>query len=166
MIQTATISAPTSIHSNVSMPCSSFRYPRTFFIPASSCAPRRLCGEACDGTALSCICDLLIPAAMSRIPWPASPPSCGRLTARLHLVRPHVWEPVALQRQHHGRHPIPRNPEPHGSRLGHLQLVLGNLAEEAGLLQHLENQRSLPTVVVESHDHERLRVAHSIPFGP
>src|SRR5260370_2282725 len=58
---TPPISAPTAIHSSVSMPCSSFRYPRTFFIPASSCAPRRLCGEACDGTALNCTCDLLIP---------------------------------------------------------------------------------------------------------
>src|SRR6266851_8627397 len=43
------------------MPCSSFRYPKTFFIPASSCAHRRSCGEACDGTALNCTCDLLIP---------------------------------------------------------------------------------------------------------
>src|SRR5882724_2407216 len=161
MIPTATISAPTAIHSNVSMPCSSFRYPRTFFIPVSSCAPRRLCGEACVGTALNCTCDLLILAARSRIPWPASPPSCGRLTARLHLVRPHVWEPVTLQRQHHGRHPIPRDPKPHRSRLDHLELVVGDLTEEACLLEHLEDQRSLATVVAELHDHERLRVAHA-----
>src|SRR6266849_5229405 len=124
------------------MPCSSFRYPTIFFIPASSCA-------------------LLVPAARSRILSPASPPSCGRLTARLHLIRPHVCEPVALQGQHHGCHPIPRDPEPHGSRLDHLELILGDLTEEPCLLEHLEDQRSLATVVVELHDHERLSVAHA-----
>src|SRR5229473_1802169 len=52
------ISAPTAIHSSVSMPCSSFRYPTIFFIPASSCAHRVLCGEACDGTTLDFTFDL------------------------------------------------------------------------------------------------------------
>src|SRR6266852_5066332 len=52
------ISAPTAIHSRVSMPCSSFRYPTIFFIPASSCAHRVLCGEACDGTTLDFTFDL------------------------------------------------------------------------------------------------------------
>src|SRR5260370_41310195 len=55
------IRAPPGTHPTVSIPCSSFRYPTILFIPASSCAPRRLCGEACDGTALNCTCDLLIP---------------------------------------------------------------------------------------------------------
>src|ERR1044071_6424395 len=117
-IATAMISAPTAIHSSVSIPCSSFRYPTILFILSSSCAHRRLCGEACDGTALNCTRGPLFLAAMSRIEWLASPPSCGRLTTRLPLVRPHVWEAVALQRQHHGRHPIPWDPEPHGVRLG------------------------------------------------
>src|SRR6266849_7216179 len=143
------------------MPCSSFRYPTIFFIPASSCAHRVLCGEACDGAALNCACGLLVPAARSRILAPAAPPSCGRLTARLHLVRPHVCEPVALQGQYHGCHPIPRDPEPHGSRLDQLELVLRDLAQQACLLEYLEDQRSLATVVVELHDHERLRVAHA-----
>jgi len=39
--------------------------------------------------------------------------------------------------------------------------VLRNLTEEACLLEHFEDQRSLFTVVVELHDHERLRVAHA-----
>ena len=35
------------------------------------------------------------------------------------------------------------------------------LRRGAGLLEHLEHQGGLPTVVIELHDHERLRVAHS-----
>jgi hypothetical protein len=83
----------------------------------------------------------------------------------LHLVRPDVGESVALENQDYRGHVIPRNSKPQSSRLQHLQFVLRDLAEEPRLFEHLEHQRSLPTIAVKSHDHERLRVAHCDPLS-
>src|SRR5262249_46485284 len=149
---TPRMSAPIAIHSRVSMPRSSCRYPRILFITASPFSLTASWGEENMFTT-----SFFPPALSARL---LSPLSLLHLLSRPYLVRPHVREAAALQSQNHRGHLIARNPEPNGSRLDHLQLVVRDLAEQARLLQHLEHQWSPGAVTVEPDDDERFPDAH------
>src|SRR5438445_10419822 len=102
------MSAPIAIHSRVSMPRSSLRYPRILFItalPFRSPLPevRRVCSL------------LRFCRRRSVLGW--SPPlSLLHLFRGPYLVRPHVREAAALQSQNPRGHLIRRKPEPDGAR--------------------------------------------------
>src|SRR3989442_1693056 len=150
---TPRMSAPIAIHSRVSMPRSSFRYPRILFITASPFSLTTFWGEESKLTAPFCCWRSVLARSLP-------PPSLLHVLTRPHLLRPHAREAAALQSQDHRRHLIPRNPEPNGSRLDHFQLVFRDLAEQARLLQHLEHQWSPGAIAVELDDDERFPDAH------
>src|SRR6185436_17382050 len=107
---TATISAPTTIHSSVSTPRSSLKYPISRFICCSFCSlVHCLSAEAYLPPYPSCQRGSLPTATFH----PATRPSRHRVHIKA-LVRSNINESRALEPDHDFRETLVRDPEDHG----------------------------------------------------